>query len=194
MTENIKLRHMFVSMLFALVIGQLALESYDVFKNFRWGLDWFEPSINPVLHLLVALFLITTSWVGWSKTFDDPDYPSITGLCSKGYVLLLIDVVILIVYFSLVKSVDPLNVASGIPEAILVMLVFILYFVWDFIYSNKEISSIMLDVWPSGLSALLCFFVFKMFSEEQDLIWLTDLCLIAIIFAFRGMKYLQLKN
>lgn len=195
--DNAKLRHVFVSMLFALVIGQLATTSYEVFKDFSANASYFKSVSDSFLHLLLTLFVITTSWVGWSSTFESENYPKLTRLWSPGYALLLIDIVILILYFSLVKSVDGIGEVthSAVPEAIIIMLIFTLYVIWDVVHSSAVHSDTSwkirgIELLPSLLCTLFCYFIWNALAKDGYNAT-ADIALIAVVLSFRKLKAWQ---
>jgi len=188
-----RLRHVFVSMLFALVVGQLASASYDVFSGFTVSKAWFLEASAQLSHLFVALIMITASWVGWSKTFELPSYPRLDGLFSRGYVLLIIDVVILILYFSMVKSVEKPGLinASARSEVTLIMLVFWSYVIWDLVFSQYEWKYKLLEALPSFLCAVSCVLILNSSNLDGYTEALSfNAVLIGILLCFRGLKSL----
>lgn len=190
MGENIKLRHAFISMLFALVVGQIAIVAFDIFKSFTWGLVWWTTAKYQVSHLVVSIILVTTSWVGWSDTFNDPNYPKIDGYFSRGYALLLIDVIILIFYFSVVMAIEKAGIGgSAKPETFLLMNVFILYTVWDAFFSSKKWEVRVIELLPSGFCALVILLVYLLLPDEYVI--LTDIFLVIILLSFRSIKKFQ---
>jgi len=191
-SEDLKLRHLFISMLFALVVGELALASFIVFDEIEFTQDWLVINKDRIAHLMVCLILITTSWVGWSNTFKDTNYPKLDSLWSRGYVLLLIDIVILIIYFGIVKNLDAIKVSSARAEVLGIGYVFILYVIWDLVYSSKKAPVRIIELLPSGLMCLFCFMVYFMALEKYP-VWFVDLLLIGILLIFRVIKESQIR-
>lgn len=182
-----KLRHMFISMLFALVVGQLTVTGYAALEGFEFTLEWFKIGIYPLSHFFLALFVITTSWVDWSNTFEEPNFPRLTKIKSKGFALLIIDIIILILYFGLIKEIDSPEKPSANPESTLFIMIFVLYIVWDLVYSSSELKKKVFEVIPGILCSFASLFILLLCSF-YDYIILADILLLLTLFAFRWLK------
>jgi hypothetical protein len=146
-------------MLFALVIAETAIQisvlattaanawEYGgvliglkaVFSEENWSI------LAPAAHLLLGFILISTSWVGWSRSIHRADSHDIEDIFSIPFVLLLIELLLVVLYFVLVRSVEldgqasrnDANTLQGIsnssaaPEAFWLTAVYIGYVVWD---------------------------------------------------------------
>ena len=160
--NNIRLRHTFVAMLFALVAGQIALTTVDVFQLFQNETIHTYNLLAAVSHLILVIVILTTSWVGWSMSVVKNDEAlQLTNVFSRPYIILLIDMVLVITYFAMVKMVEiddswfltdaqsnsnqigsfgkkvMLGLPSAAEEILILKLIFALYFVWDIIHDTK---------------------------------------------------------
>ena len=149
------LRHTLVSMLFALVIAEVAIQSSDLVMAI--GDDWSDIGLTkalghdiwlvlaPITHLMLVLVLVCTSWVGWSKSISHSDARDVSEIFSIDFLLLLIELLLVVMYFVLARSVEPntslisnrhvqtsaASLPSAVPEALWLMMIYTGYFVWD---------------------------------------------------------------
>ncbi len=154
------LRHTLVSMLFALVIAEVAIQASNVLTvaGDRWGeieiARLFESApardiwllVAPMSHLLLVMILICMSWVGWSRSIYRSDTRDVTKIYSINFLLLLIELALVVLYFVLARSVELRHSSltsqedisalipnpSGAPEALWLTTIYAGYFVWDF--------------------------------------------------------------
>ncbi|MHC9510972.1 hypothetical protein [Kangiella sp. M94] len=182
-----KLRHMFISMLFALVVGQLTVTVYTSLQNFEFTLEWLNSAKYTISHFVLALFVITTSWVDWSNTFEEPNFPRLTTIISKGFALLIIDIFILILYFGLIEKIDSFEKPSANPESTLFIMIFVLYIIWDLVYSNSELKKKIWEILPAVLCTLASFLILLLLSLK-DYVLLADAMLLLTLFGFRWLK------
>jgi hypothetical protein len=159
-TQN-ELRRSFIGMLFALVVATSAEQFADLLLvatdgwTFRpLSLDLFNNLLHdhqrllaPLSHSVLALLLVSMSWVMWSKSQARGHSTEIQSILSTEFVLLLIEVFLVTLYFSIVKSSeqdiskytashlssDFIKPTSARPEALQMMCVFATFFVWDLI-------------------------------------------------------------
>lgn len=153
------LRHAFVGMLFALVAAQIAFNVINLV-----GI-WHESGVSPgwwaaLLQTILALAILTTSWVGWSRTAI-PKHRDLRlrGVFGRPYVLLVVDVILVIIYFGVARSTEvaeELEIVgdsvvttrvtlrpSALAETFGVVLLFAVYLLWD----------VLMKVWrPIGKS------------------------------------------
>ena len=122
-----ELHFSFVEMLFALAIAQVAIGVADLIQD-----DW--DYLPAYFHLLLAIIVITTSWVGWRQSaFSGSKVKTIFG---RDFIELMLDVLLVIFYFILARGVESPheNKNMTVPaenEAFWVMVIMISYFVWD---------------------------------------------------------------
>jgi hypothetical protein len=114
----------FVDILFALAVGQVL----DPIKN--WGEN---PKTNPVplsvwTQLAVVLVLILTSWVGYHGSANRPRFH--LAFFNWELFKFTLDVAMVVVYF-IAAAVAARTIPTLRVEALLVMVSFALYAVWD---------------------------------------------------------------
>ena len=154
--SSMALRHTFVSMLFALVIAETAIQASNIVAavSTAWEPDGVFSSIlallkrddwlvlAPATHLLLGFILICTSWVGWSRSIDKDKSKDVDEIFSVPFVQLLIELLLVVLYFVLVRSVEigsqsndgiqqSISSPSAAPEAFWLMAVYGGYVVWD---------------------------------------------------------------
>ena len=130
------LRFTFVEMLFALAVSQVAMSAADLA-----GLAKSSAELPSLAHLVLCLFVIATSWVGWRRSQSPGAKPPIASIFSIRFGELLLDVLLVIFYFILVKSIEieqvlgnpKLSAPSANPEALWISLIFVVYVAWDLI-------------------------------------------------------------
>ncbi len=143
--RDAKVHLTFVEFLFSLAAAEIAVSYATVFDT---GADWWSWNFLALnSHMLMSLVLIAASYLGWQKSeISHRDTSQISSLISWEFLELLLDVVLVVVYFILVHLseipvLEP-SAAAGtaatirvslIPEALCVPFVFIMYLVWDVI-------------------------------------------------------------
>ncbi len=129
------LRYAFVEMLFALAVSQVAIHVAELTTVAN---PWVD-RIPAVFHLCLALGVIAASWVGWRQSQSPGMKQQIQSIFSRRFFALLTDVLLVICYFVLVRGVElqqidgesVLTEASAVPEAFWIVVIFVLYVVWD---------------------------------------------------------------
>lgn len=195
-TDKFQVRHRFVGMMFALAMTEVA----------RQGVHLFEPGVvwswAPVGHLVFCIALIATSWVGWSNSIQNRG--PLSDVFDLQFVDLLLDVVLVIIYFVIVAQVEIPKTAGTInampsarPEAIGLLVVFGVYIVWDVftdvLRSQNKLSAFLVHVTASILCLLgsfACIWVSWHIARGASVI-AVDVALIAIVFAFRALKRIE---
>ena len=142
--EKSEVRFAFVEMLFALAIAEVAIAlSHLVSIDRPWELK--TPAIA---HLVLAMLLISTSWLGWSTSRWRKDTVEkakaakpeeiFNSPFASDFVGLLLDVSLVVIYFIIVRSVEisekepfELVLPSALPESRWIFWVFTIYVVWD---------------------------------------------------------------
>lgn len=158
-TSQTDLRRTFIAMLFALVAATIAQEIAELLFVTTNGWDSAsQPSkiwenllfSNGLLfaslsHATLALLLVSMSWVMWSKSQAAGHKTEITSVFSKEFIVLLTEVFLVVLYFSIAKTMEQnfseysknksiatyVGSTSGRPEALQLMWVFGVYFLWD---------------------------------------------------------------
>jgi hypothetical protein len=163
---QIALRHSFVSMLFALVVAEVAIQAsrlFEVIANPQSGMSIIGilrdvPVSNswtvlaPLGHLILVFVLVSTSWVGWSRSIDrDRD---IEQIFSVSFLQLLIELSLVVLYFVLARSVEltssgPAAIPSPsvVPEAKWLFCIYVGYAVWD-LFNDALPSKYPEHEWP----------------------------------------------
>ncbi len=200
--ESKKQLHLtFVGMLFALAIGQVAI-SFSLLIDYQSKSNQtFWEVIPAYSHLLLAAVVISTSWVGWrTSAYSGSDIKSVFSL---DYVELLIDVILVIMYFTLARAVEipdsPSN--SFIPnasfEASTVAIIILTYVIWDLVSSRSKPKKLKERIWASIGCAVISWCLIWGNIGGSGTIWavlLGDFSLIFLILTFRAMKLHDLRD
>lgn len=201
-----ELRFGFVEMLFALTVGEIAVQVADVVAS---GLT-FSHALAAYSHLALALGLVATSWVGWSRSKAPGNVQDVQSVFSSAFLVLLLDVLLVIFYFIIVKGVDIVREINGqirvkpsaANETLWVMVVFGGYFIWDVVtkavIGNKKSTWLhrffSKDLWERGWVSVVCFTLaliawLKLDSvTRESSVLLADASLFSLVFLFRAMK------
>ena len=139
--QDRELHFTFVELLFSLAVAEIA-QRFAVVIDRAEG-NFLETKYWPCYsHLFLALIVIITSWIGWGKSKASHRNSKFASVFRLDFVELLIDVVLVIVYFVLVHRsedvvIDEITKTSTvkpsiISEAVCVAMMFTLYFAWAF--------------------------------------------------------------
>lgn len=209
------LRQTFVAMLFALTAGQIALSSADLYVICKDADEFPSTFFAPAAHLVLALLIVSTSWVGWSvgsrKTVQ------LTHPFSWHFIVLLIDVLLVVTYFVIVREVEinevfqrqpalagqsigeygvtkQISNVSASGEAGLVAIMFLLYLLWDVVH-DKFLKKAPLRVAAfASVAAFIAAFVLYVLCRSQSQgatvlsVVFGDLALVGIVIGFRAIK------
>jgi hypothetical protein len=160
MTQS-DLQRTFIAMLFAFVVSvvaqqiaellivatsnwKAALSPVDLYQNvqaYLWGLTAVAS------HSLLALLMLSVSWVMWSRSQAAGHLVDIENIFSIKFITFLLEVFLVILYFALAKSSEGdfsayakdkaigayLTPQSARPEALQLLWIFIAFAVWDVI-------------------------------------------------------------
>ena len=207
------LRETFVEMLFALAVAQIAIVSATLVSIDKPLLEK-GPAIA---HLFVALILISSSWLGWRQSRSPGMREKIKSVFGWPYVSLLVDVVLVVLYFIIVQAVevkqsDPpdLTPPSASPEARWISIVFFVYVIWDLIVDVlapgaiphdrsgirlvfKYLRASIVSTFASFSSLILIFLVFQLAKQKVSPLQVIclDGSLVFVIFLFRAAKALE---
>jgi hypothetical protein len=189
-------------MMFAVAIGEVGIRSAVLVRAHDWV--HFLPAYS---HLLLATIVIAASWVGWSRSPSPGARKDVHSVFEWEFVILLLDVLLVIVYFILVSLVDytgeseiQLN-ASARPEASWIVGIFWLYLLWDCLSKinvyRKEGRS---EPWLKNygvrfIPTLVCLalaYLIKHWVQDADAphVLSADLALIGLVLLFRALKHL----
>jgi hypothetical protein len=174
------LQKTFIAMLFAFAVSvvaqqiselltvatsnwRLALSPLQIFENVRTNL-W--PMLSVTTHSLLALLMLSVSWVMWSKSQAAGHLVDINEIFSIKFITFLMEVLLVTLYFSLSKSAEGdytayqknkemteyLTEASARPEAMQMFWIFLIFAVWDYIV---DVAQSPKDPQPSSAIGIL---------------------------------------
>lgn len=194
--QNKKQLHLtFVEMLFALAIGQVAIDVSKLIDYQLMSNQTFLAVVPAYSHLLLAAVVISTSWVGWrSSVYSGSDIKSVFTL---DYVELFIDVILVIMYFALARAVevpDSFSVSlcpNASFEAYTVAIIISTYALWDVVSCRSKPEKLKKRLWASIICTIIswCFVWGDIGGSRTVLaVSLADCSLIFLILTFRAMK------
>lgn len=173
-------RFIFVQLLFSLAAAEISRQGAELVLQGRGVLE----ASPAYAHLLLALIVVASSWVGWSISAASLRL-KVSSVFSLPFVALLFDVVLVTFYFILVRGAeipkhgDPL-VPSARTECVMMALIFAGYFGWDVL--TKAVASDASADAPSGF--LRRFFGPAMWSRG----WTSFLCMALGIVAWWSLR------
>jgi hypothetical protein len=197
-----QLRHEFVGMMFAVAVGEVGVQTAILVQAHNWV--HFLPAY---FHLLLATVLIATSWVGWTLSPSPGARTDVRSVFEWEFFVLLLDVLLVVIYFILARSVDITGhgdgdiqlKASAAPEAFWIFVVFCVYLVWDFVskiplYTKNKRSepwfrNYGVRIVPTLFCSILAYVTKRLVADVDPPHVLTaDLSLIFLILLFRALK------
>lgn len=201
-SEAHKLRHTFIAMLFAFVVSVLAIKAVDLLSVITsdWNAGFSISQIGsnllhadfllivPFMHLLLAFMLVSMSWVMWSRSQSSGLTKQIDSFISIPFFILLIEMLLVVMYFALTNTVeqdiaaynnskrieDFVKNPSAQPEAHIFIFVFSIWFIWD----------IVCDVLASNLAKAPQGFISSIMAPIQGVLTYSSasfMCLLACI-------------
>ncbi|TKJ38298.1 MAG: hypothetical protein CEE38_05945 [Planctomycetes bacterium B3_Pla] len=195
--ESKKQLHLtFVEMLFALAIGQIAIDVSKLIDYRAISEQTVWAVIPACSHLFLAAVVISTSWVGWRNSrFCGTQ---ITDVFTLDYIELFIDIALVVMYFILARAVEIPNSPNATIspnasfEAWLVAIIITTYMFWDLISGRGKLKEKFTQrLWVSFcctvISWLLVWHGIGGVGTVSAVLF-ADLCLIALILTFRAMK------
>ncbi len=197
---DLKLRHTFVAMLFALAVAEIAKRAALLFE-LDGSLGWDLAA--PAMQLVLALAILTASWVGWSVATDNShkSHP-VLHIFHWPFVVLLVDVFLVIVYLVIVlkTEIDIIErlilPASASEEAFWVAVMIGMYLVWDFIHDIKLCRNRpLVAMAASALALVLALVVYNLDCwrpcDTGFRVVSADVALLGVVVAFRALKGLE---
>jgi hypothetical protein len=195
-----KLRHEFVGMMFALAIGEVAIQTAVLIRGGNWV--HFLPAYS---HLFLTAMLIAASWVGWTLSPSPGARKDVQGVFQMGFLVLLIDVFLVVVYFILAKTVDitgegsPKLKASAHPESVWILVIFATYFVWDILTKiviylvERRTEPWFRNYGSRMIPTIICLgmaWIAKPLFDAADAphVLTADLALLSLVMLFRALK------
>ena len=169
------LRFLFVQFLFGLTAAEVAVKFSDLFlKSHLFSTPAFWPLLS---HLVLATVLIGTSWVGWSNSTSAKTIRGVKSVFSKPFVVLIFDVILVIMYYMLVRStgITGENQRSSVSDLItveyptrLVAFIFIVYLVWDIITKWPITRKVLLRITLTFICACFAFLIWFFLHTIKD--------------------------
>jgi hypothetical protein len=229
---TLAMRHSFVGMLFALVIANSSKNISNVLYILTDGWTGFLDLtvaysndfavLTSLSHETLVIVLVTLSWFGWSKSLIGTqekivDDKSLTSF----YILPLLEIILVILYFSLSESNDFNNgemylgnvdniKSSSKPEVLIIMCIYIVYVIWDYfsdVWSKPlpveigrvrrilsyTVTAPIVFCFSSIASGLFVFILYCISPNDSNgvQIILTDFSLFLIILFFHKSKCLE---
>lgn len=206
------LRYAFVEMLFALAISQVAVHAAELATAAGSLLE----KLPAFSHLALSLMVIAASWVGWRQSQSPGMKQQITSLFSRRFLTLMLDVILVIVYFVLVRTVDLQQKDGGVvlsapssaaPESRWLLTIFVIYLIWDLIsdvFSTDSLTAkgffncswqglrvAVLCCASSALCAYLCYRALELSATVEGSpvgVALVDSSLLVVVLLFRVIK------
>ena len=192
----------FVEMLFALAIGQIAVDLSKLIDHQLISTQTLWAVVPAYSHLLLAFVVISTSWVGWRNSrFCGTQIKDVFTL---DYFELAVDIGLVVMYFILARAVeipdspnDSLSPNASF-EAKAVASIITTYLFWDLISGRARLKEkftqrLWVSVCCTVISWLLVFYSIGG-SGTVSAVLFADLCLIALILTFRAMKRYDLSK
>lgn len=201
-----KVRKDLVQVFFGLVLGQIAVYVASLIEV------WNPESVGYAAawsHITLAFFLTTTSWFGWQMSVRKAPLNEEASVFQVGFALSILDIVLVTLYFVLVHQIELKGVSAFPPtsdptlsepgakaEAWIILVVFLIYSVWDTI--RLIFREVKYGPWPSVACLSFCALVLvpaHLVAPHQPVavIWV-DLYLVSLVFLFRAFKRLQKWN
>jgi hypothetical protein len=190
-----------IEMLFALAIAEIATESGVLIQYLRdnWNaVDW-QLASTVISHLMLALFVIVLSWIGWNAS---DSVAGETELLTSDFVELIIDAFLVIVYFILVRTSELpekdvngvwlLNAQSAKPETICITTVFWLYLIWDCVSKFKVFRVKWMRFIPTLICTAICLIIvlcIDINTSNPINVVIIDMTLLFVMLLFRALKY-----
>lgn len=205
--QETHLRETFVEMLFALAVGQIAINAADLVElESSW-----QSKLPAWAHLAVGLIVIAASWLGWKRSASWRRTKPLEHLFSLAFIGLLLDVILVVLYFIIVRraeifevaSVPKLGPPSAKPESWWIIWMFAVYVGWDLLTDVFSEGNIPPDTkhprrfrvaFVSSFASLVCvgltYLVFVIASQnaDPDAVVLLDVALICLALLFRLLK------
>ena len=169
------LQRTFVAMLFAFVAATIAQQIGEILVvgTKSWTLansptrmmstarveGWLLATA--ATHAALALLMVTVSWISWSQSQAGAHVKDIKTVFSLKFLIFLVEIFLVVLYFSLSKSAEGdfgayvkspatesfIKLASARPEALQLMWIFLSFAVWDYLvdvlsHERREASKI----------------------------------------------------
>jgi hypothetical protein len=201
--EITALRYTFVEMLFALAIAEVAIVASGIVR----AQGTVSAKLPVLSHIFLATVLIAASWLGWSASQWRRNSPKVETLLSWNFVGLLLDVLLVILYFILVRDAEvlpdapfTLGAPTAVPEARWIIWIFAVYVIWDIVSDVVKEKNARTSLATIGLAlastacSIICVtlaFIASQVAEDARSPWsviLVDAALLSVVLLFRVIK------
>lgn len=201
---SINLRHAFVAMLFALAAARVAESSVDILIAAANGADVGAQIVASLSHIALAVVVITTSWVQWSRSTLKAS--PIGSVFERGYVLLVLDVFLVIIYYALASTAERLDgTVSPKEEIYSLYAIMLVYLVWDAItnfdeWESKGFVEFGRHVFSSFITVAVItvhYLIYRFMATANDgvstpsYVIAVDASLLLLVFLFRAQKRIE---
>lgn len=183
-------------MMFSLAAAEIGIQAAELSKLDLWSKGRMWHALPAIVHLLVAAFIISASWVGWRRSTASLGIHDVTDVLSLPFFILMLDVLLVVVYFIFVKSVR-IEDSNGVPivevsarkDCFWILIVFGGYFAWDVLTKFRTPgfllrTSVSFTCW---LLAGVCWWHLAEVTDRWRII-VTDLALLSLLLLFRAGK------
>ena len=186
----------FVAMLFALAAAEVATESVEFAKRIRES-KWQANDLAGLSHLVLSLTVIATSWVGWNAShYHGSKRSKELSVFSLDFIEMLLDVVLVIVYFLLVKNAEqPDTNGAVVPafrcDAMYIAVILLLYFLWDCVSKCEKFAMEIKRIAISLACFLLAVAAIYCTRDTAETLWSTlamNVSLLSLMLLFRAWK------
>jgi hypothetical protein len=199
-----KLRFDFIGMAFAFAIAEIGLEIADFYRG---GFSFFTYP-NVLSHLLLSVYIIASSWIGWQMSQSKGSTESVKDPFTISFLILLVDLFLVICYFIIVRNVNKptkgILSATSLPEIKWSIVIFVTYFFWDILTKliNEDEATRKISITKKefiafgkrGYQSLTCIIILWFFVRPMGVdttikgVVCTDFTLISVFVLFRGLK------
>lgn len=188
--------------MFAVTIGEVGLQVAALIRAGHWV--HFLPAYS---HLFLATMVVTTSWVGWSVSRAPGARHDVGGIFQGEFLVLLVDVMLVVVYFILVRSVEfageksTPHIGAESTVTFWLVMIFVLYSAWDVLtkivlylkyrekFEGKWFRNYGSRMIPTLVGLLLVYSTKRMVDSADSVHVITaDLALLFVILFFRSLK------
>lgn len=189
----------------------------DIARRFR---KVFDPKLQAkhgsiISHLVLASFVVGTSWIDWSRAFLNGEITAPREVISLGALMVIIDFMILTMYFNFVSVVGKVRQSKVGPSqhcqeyaSFWVVLILTMYVVWQgllsFIVHMADASNTnwvdnppkTYPFWPESWGTFLCaalaglIFYLQKKGRLRRLVQ-SDFCLLFLILFFRALNQMS---
>lgn len=191
----------FISFLYAWVAAEIAQRFHDV----SHGLDK-DRRPRVASHLVLAGFVVGTSWIGWTQSFVNHEITVPKDVISLPALMVIIDFVILTMYFNCVSVVGNMRKSElDFPQhdqqraSLWIVLILTMYLTWDvllWLITYLVVPGNKYSFWTYSWATILCtalaglVFYLQKKGKVRRLVE-SDLCLISLILFFRALKQMS---